>query len=81
MIVVMSSVLLVYLFQENKSYGNKKPFAFILWCTRKSCQAQLEIKKKKRFFFLSENVEGTPSYRNLNIFECIELRFCSKKIG
>jgi hypothetical protein len=30
MIVIMSSVLLVYLFQENKSYGSKKPFAFIL---------------------------------------------------
>jgi hypothetical protein len=36
MIVAMSSVLLVYLFQENKSYGSKKPFAFILWCTTKS---------------------------------------------
>jgi hypothetical protein len=34
MIVVMSSVLLVYLFQENKSYGSTKPFVFILWCTR-----------------------------------------------
>ncbi len=29
MIVIVSSVLLVYLFQENKSYGSKKPFAFI----------------------------------------------------
>ncbi len=27
---------LCYLFQENKSFGSKKPFAFILWCTR-SC--------------------------------------------
>jgi hypothetical protein len=26
----------VYLFQENKPYGSKKPFAFILWCAR-SC--------------------------------------------
>jgi hypothetical protein len=26
-------VLLYYLFQENKSFGSKKPFAFILWCT------------------------------------------------
>ncbi len=34
MIAVMSSVLLVYLFQENKSY------AFILWCTKKSLRAQ-----------------------------------------
>jgi hypothetical protein len=25
-----------YLFQENKSCGSKKPFAFILWCMR-SC--------------------------------------------
>jgi hypothetical protein len=24
---------LYYLFQENKSFGSKKPFAFILWCT------------------------------------------------
>jgi hypothetical protein len=39
-LVVMSSVLLVYLFPENESYGSKKPFAFILWCTRKSCRAQ-----------------------------------------
>jgi hypothetical protein len=28
------------LFQENKSYGSKKPFAFILWCTTPSRQAQ-----------------------------------------
>ncbi len=26
-------VLLYYLFQENKSFGSKAPFAFILWCT------------------------------------------------
>ncbi len=26
-------VWLYYLFQENKSFGSKKPFAFILWCT------------------------------------------------
>ncbi len=26
-------VLLYYLFQENKSFESKKPFAFILWCT------------------------------------------------
>jgi hypothetical protein len=25
-------VFLYYLFQENKSFGSKKPFAFILWC-------------------------------------------------
>jgi hypothetical protein len=29
-------VFIVLLFQENKSFGSKKPFAFILWCTR-SC--------------------------------------------
>jgi hypothetical protein len=28
--------LLYYLFQENKSFGSKKPFPFIPWCTR-SC--------------------------------------------
>jgi hypothetical protein len=28
--VTVNSVLLVYLFQENKSYGSRKPFAFIL---------------------------------------------------
>ncbi len=33
-IVIVNSGLPVYLFQENKSYGSKKPFAFILWCTR-----------------------------------------------
>ncbi len=30
MIVIVNNVLLDYLFQENKSYGSKKPFAFIL---------------------------------------------------
>ncbi len=30
MIVIMNSVLFDYLFQENKSYGSKKPFEFIL---------------------------------------------------
>ncbi len=43
MIIIMSSVLLVCLFQENKSYGSKKPFAFILWCIRKSCRAHCWI--------------------------------------
>jgi hypothetical protein len=27
-------VLLYYLFQENKLFGSKTPFAFILWCRR-----------------------------------------------
>ncbi len=40
-IVIVNNVLLDYLFQENKSYGSKKPFAFILWCTRKSRRAQV----------------------------------------
>ncbi len=35
-----NSVLLYYLFQENKSFGSKTPFAFILWCTGKLCRAQ-----------------------------------------
>ncbi len=29
------------LLQENKSYGSKKPFAIILWCTQESRRAQL----------------------------------------
>jgi hypothetical protein len=29
-IVIVNDVLSDYLFQENKSYGSKKPFAFIL---------------------------------------------------
>jgi hypothetical protein len=29
-IVIVNSVLFDYLFQENKSYGSKRPFAFIL---------------------------------------------------
>ncbi len=33
MIIIVNSILPVYLFQVNKSYGSKKPFAFILWCT------------------------------------------------
>jgi hypothetical protein len=28
----MNRVLLYYLFQENKSFGSKTPFAFIFWC-------------------------------------------------
>ncbi len=31
MIVIVNSILLVCLFQENKSYGSKKPFALTLW--------------------------------------------------
>ncbi len=34
MIVIVNSVWPVYLFQENKSCGSKKPFAIVLWCTR-----------------------------------------------
>jgi hypothetical protein len=34
--VVTRDVLFVYLFKKNKSYGSKKLFTFILWCTRKS---------------------------------------------
>ncbi len=34
MTVIVNGVLSVYLFQENKSYGSKRPFALILWCTR-----------------------------------------------
>jgi hypothetical protein len=30
MILIMNSVLFDYLFQENKSYGSKRPIAFIL---------------------------------------------------
>jgi hypothetical protein len=30
MIVNMNNVILDFLFQENKSYGSKRPFAFIL---------------------------------------------------
>ncbi len=36
-----NNVLFWLLFQENKSYGSKKPFAFILWCTKKSSRAHL----------------------------------------
>jgi hypothetical protein len=36
-------VLLYYLFQENKSFSSKKPFAFILWCTG-SCVEQMKNK-------------------------------------
>jgi hypothetical protein len=30
MIVIVNIVLLDYLFEENKSYGSRRPFAFIL---------------------------------------------------
>ncbi len=33
----MNQVLLYLLFQENISFGSKKPFAFILWCMRSCC--------------------------------------------
>ncbi len=32
--ITLAVLYCTYLFQENKSYGSKKPFAFILWCTR-----------------------------------------------
>jgi hypothetical protein len=41
--------LLYYLFQENKSFGSKKPFAFILWCTR-SCVEHMYNPKMQTSF-------------------------------
>ncbi len=38
-------VLLYYLFQENKLFGNKTPFAFILWCTG-SCDEHMYLLMK-----------------------------------
>jgi hypothetical protein len=38
----VNSVLFDYLFQENKSYGSKRPFAFILWCTRSHVEHIME---------------------------------------
>jgi hypothetical protein len=35
------------MFQENKSFGSKKPFAFILWCTG-SCVKHSYIEKLKK---------------------------------
>jgi hypothetical protein len=32
-----------YLFQENKSYGIKKPFAFVLWCMRSCVEHRKDI--------------------------------------
>jgi hypothetical protein len=45
MIVNVSSVLFVYLFQENKSYGSKKPIYIHPLMYKKSCQAQLVTTK------------------------------------
>jgi hypothetical protein len=39
--------LLYYLSQENKSFGSKKPFAFILWCTRSCVKHSYSIHHKK----------------------------------
>jgi hypothetical protein len=36
-------VLLYYLFQENKSFGSKTPFAFILWCTRSCVEHNFDL--------------------------------------
>jgi hypothetical protein len=36
-------VLLYYLIQENKSFGSKKPFAFILWCTGSCVEHTIRI--------------------------------------
>ncbi len=40
---VIQCLILIALFQKNKSYGSKKPFAFILWCTQESRRAQFQI--------------------------------------
>ncbi len=40
MIVIMNSVLAVYLFQENKSYGSKKAICIHPLMYKKSCRAQ-----------------------------------------
>jgi hypothetical protein len=59
MIVIVNSVLFDYLFQENKSYGSKKPFAFILWCTRSPVEHRDENKysrkRKWTYFHFCEN--------------------------
>jgi hypothetical protein len=36
------------LFQENKSFGSKKPFAFILWCTRSCVEHKHDRRLEKR---------------------------------
>jgi hypothetical protein len=36
-------VLLCYLFQENKSFGSKKPFVFILWCMGSCAEHSKEV--------------------------------------
>jgi hypothetical protein len=49
-------VLLYYLFQENKSFGSKTPFAFILWCTG-SCV-------KHNLFSLRYKLQATHGQRD-----------------
>jgi hypothetical protein len=40
-------VLLYYLFQENKSFGSKTPFAFILWCTGSCVEHRWDISPRE----------------------------------
>jgi hypothetical protein len=54
-------VLLYYLFQENKSFGSKKPFAFILWCTGSCVDHNTDI-HVNRFFNISQICCGAHEY-------------------
>ncbi len=40
-------VLLYYLFQENKSFGSKTPFAFSLWCTGSCVEHRWDISPRE----------------------------------
>jgi hypothetical protein len=50
-----NSVLLYYLFQKNKSFGSKKPFAFILWCMRSCVEHRSSFRDVLAESFLSRH--------------------------
>jgi hypothetical protein len=67
--VIVNYVLLCCLFQENKSYGSKKPFAFILWCTR-SCVGHNNSASGVATFDLFNNLTVFVSSAALSLSAC-----------
>jgi hypothetical protein len=56
----------VYLFQENKPYGSKKPFAFILWCARNCVGHNLFSLHTVQYEQLLDNAETDGGIHKMN---------------
>ncbi len=64
-----NSVLLYYLFQENKSFGSKKPFAFILWCTGSCVEHTICVRAILTYIRVAYQLNGLIEYLFLKIPE------------